>query len=1225
MHIRKLDLQGFKSFPDRTSFHFAPGVSGVVGPNGCGKSNVVDAVKWCLGEQSAKSLRGRSMEDVIFAGSQARTAVGVAEVTLTFSSGDEPFPGEYARCEELQITRRLFRDGASEYLINQGRVRLKDIQDVFRDTGAGNRLYSFIEQGRIGEIVKAKPEQRRTLIEEAAGISGYKARKREAESRLDGTNRNLERATDLVEDLTGRLRSLKRQVAKATRYRRYRTEVRQGEIFLGLARFSGLVGDRRALAERLRTATAEETAHQRELQRLEQGISQERAEVSVLDEGVGRLRDRLAELEATRREQESARIYQGRESEQLQARIQRLEATRTQAQADHTIAAERREEAEAERSGVEAIAASSQTTAEEAAQQSQAAELALNDSRREIEAGKARVLELVHRIARDKAAHDAARQRKDDLSARRKDLVFRIEVVACSVQDSQAEVATAEATAQAVRGQLEQAETAMSIAQSEQDAAGTTKAAATQAVEAARIDHQAADRAADRCQTRLELLQGLQHAHEGVEDTVRRALQVPGVMGTLADHLDVPADMEELVATVLGAELEHVLVPDAKTALAVASATGARVGMLLVPECKPQGAGLAGVIPGSDVGQRALVKLVGQCIEVADLQTALKRHARDGGAYVVRRTEALPPILLTQRGEIHIGPVTSGGTSVLQRRREIADLAASLPGLQAGTAAALQVQSVAETAAKDARARWDAAQTVVTEARSALGELQISHQAAAARLRQLSDDQERHQERLTALEAERDGLSADLDQLANSSTDIGTNLESAMAEQEQQETMLQSLQVAAGEDERRFRDARQVAIVAATELAGVQERLQGLRRIEDTAQQAELGASRQVDSCSRDIEAAHARIGSLATDDQRLNQALQEIGEEQGALRTRIEEEKAQVQALRDGLKEAEAAIGGLRDAREQATANCTDLAHQIDQVKAEIIRIREQLDERYQVSVAALLDRLDRNGQLVIEVPEEAIGPDIDPEADPELQATAAKLEVPEDLIITPAMLEQEALLTEWIERLQIARSRLERLGEVNLVAVQEYTEVKTRFDLLEAQRMDLEESVRAIRNSIAQLNRTCRERFRETFERVDVLFREGYPRLVGGGMARLVLTDQDDMLETGVDIEVQPPGKRLQNVSLLSGGEMAMAAISLIFALFRVKPSPFCLLDEVDAPLDEANGARFNGLLREMSALSQFIVITHNKKTMECVDTLYGVTMNNPGVSKLVTVKLD
>jgi chromosome segregation protein len=418
-------------------------------------------------------------------------------------------------------------------------------------------------------------------------------------------------------------------------------------------------------------------------------------------------------------------------------------------------------------------------------------------------------------------------------------------------------------------------------------------------------------------------------------------------------------------------------------------------------------------------------------------------------------------------------------------------------------------------------------------------------------------------------------------------------------------------------------DARQVAIVAATELAGIQERLRGLSRIADAARHTEDGARRQVEACSLDIKTAHERIGSLATDDVRLNKVLQEIGEEQGELRIRIDAEKIQVKQIQDGLREAEDSIRAQRDAREAATAQRTGLEHQIEQVKAEILRIREQLDERYQVTVAGLSDRLERNGQLVIEVPEEAIGPDLG--ADVEGQAAAVKQEVLEDLVITAEMLEQEDLLSEWIERLQVARSRLERLGEVNLVAVDEYLEVKERFDQLEAQRMDLEESVRAIRNSIAQLNRTCRERFRETFERVDVLFREGYPKLVGGGMARLVLTDQDDMLETGVDIEVQPPGKRLQNVSLLSGGEMAMAAISLIFALFKVKPSPFCLLDEVDAPLDEANGARFNGLLREMAALSQFIVITHNKKTMECVDTLYGVTMNKPGVSQLVTVKLD
>ena len=1225
MHIRKLDLQGFKSFPDRTSFHFAPGVSGVVGPNGCGKSNVVDAVKWCLGEQSAKSLRGKCMEDVIFAGSESRTAVGAAEVTLTFASGDEPFPGEYARCEELQITRRLFRDGTSEYLINQHRVRLKDIQDVFRDTGAGNRLYSFIEQGRIGEIVKARPEQRRSLIEEAAGISGYKARKREAESRLDGTLHNLERATDLVDDLTGRLRSLRRQVARATRYRRFRTEVRQGEIFLGLARFSGLVGDRRALVERVREAQAEETAQHRELQRQEEGISQEREALSLMGEGVGRLRDRLGELEATRREQESARIYQGRESEQLQKRIERLEVTRVQAEADHGVAGERRAEAEAERAEVEAVAATSQSQADQDQRVAREAEEALHARRERIEEGKAKVLDLVRQIAREKSAQEAARIRADDLGTRHKDLIFRIEVARGKQEDHHRSAGTATAADEAAQAAVDEAEELAAAALDAQSASDTARTTASSALQDAQDVRQEADRQVDRARTRLELLQGLQQAHDGVQATVRKALEVTGVMGTLADHLDVPADMEELVATALGGELEHVLVPDAKTALKVAAATGARVGMLLVPDGVVAGEGLAGTIPGTAVGRRALDKLVGRCTEVQDLEAALARHAADGGAYVVRRTDALPPILVTTRGEIHIGPATSGGTSVLQRRREIADLASVLPGLVGAADGSALDLGMAQEAVRKTEGAWEVAQAALANARAAMGEARFARRSTEAQLHHVNAEHRRQQDRLDALKAQRDTLSEDLERLASSATDLGGSIDQAIEAQMEVETALQALQVALLEDETRFRDARQVAIVAATELAGVQERLRGLTRIEDAARQAEEGASRQVQSCTRDIEAARARILSLATDDQRLNQTLQQIGEEQAALRTRMEEEREQVRRVREGLAEAEESIRTLRDARESATATRTEIEHRIDQVKADIVHIRAQLDERYQVSVAALLDRLERNGQIVVEVPEEAIGPHLDPEADPELQASAARVEVPQDLVITPPMLEQEPLLAQWIERLQHARSRLERLGEVNLVAVQEYTEVKERFDQLEAQRTDLEESVRAIRNSIAKLNRTCRERFRETFERVDALFQEGYPRLVGGGKARLVLTDQDDMLETGVDIEVQPPGKRLQNVSLLSGGEMAMAAIALIFALFRVKPSPFCLLDEVDAPLDEANGARFNGLLREMARVSQFIVITHNKKTMECVDTLYGVTMNNPGVSQLVSVKLD
>ena len=364
-------------------------------------------------------------------------------------------------------------------------------------------------------------------------------------------------------------------------------------------------------------------------------------------------------------------------------------------------------------------------------------------------------------------------------------------------------------------------------------------------------------------------------------------------------------------------------------------------------------------------------------------------------------------------------------------------------------------------------------------------------------------------------------------------------------------------------------------------------------------------------------------MAALVTDDKRLVETLGSINEQQAGLRNRIEEGKKQVAEAREMLRTAEESVRGLREAREAATSERMELERTVDQVRVEISQIRSQLDERYTVSVTGMLDRLERNGQVIVEVPDEARMVVLDTED--EAGMTAASSDDLDDLCITPSMLDNADLIASWVSRLTGAKRKLDGLGEVNLVAVKEYAEVKSRFDTLEAQRADLEESVRSIRNTIGHLNRTCRERFRETFERVNTLFKDGYPKLVGGGRARLVLTDEDDMLETGVDIEVQPPGKRLQNLALLSGGEMAMTAIALIFALFQVKPSPFCLLDEVDAPLDEANGARFNNLLREMATLSQFIVVTHNKKTMECVDTLYGVTMPNAGVSQLVSVKLD
>ena len=1221
MHIRKLELQGFKSFPNRTSFHFGPGVSGVVGPNGCGKSNVVDAVKWCLGEQSAKSLRGRSMDDIIFAGSESRNAMGVAEVSLTFEAGDEPFAGEFARCEEIQITRRLFRDGNSEYLINQSRCRLKDIQDIFRDTGASNRLYSFIEQGRIGEIVKAKPEQRRSLIEEAAGISRYKAKKHETEQRLEATNRNLERASDVVEDLAGRMRSLKRQVNKATRYRRLRTEVKQGEVYLGLARYSGLAGDRRVVADRLRVTTQVEETKRRELERHEEEIGTYRQGVEVMETALGALRDELAELEATRRERESARMYQGRESSQLAEQIERLSRAKEQGERELQLSKERRVAAQAEVDTVSASADVVRSSVVEATAVADDADRAVHERRARIEAAKAEVLELIRSLARDRASKEASKLRREDLQGRIADLGFRIQVAKDNLGDQDAHLAQAQAndaeTGRALETAQAQAEAASAAVVAERAALDRTRAERRQA-ETSRME---VERRAGQTRARLESLESLAAAHDGVEEHAKKALAVDGVMGTLADHLDVPEALEDLVATAVGDELEYVLVPDAETAVRVASATNGRLNMLIVNgETQPSGALAA--IGGSDAAGSALAQIIGSAAQAASLEEALAGHAESGGAYLVESGPNGLPVVVTPRGEVRVGPAKTRATMVLQRRREMAALAGLLPDLEVEERTAIEHLEAAQVAQDAAQLAVDNAQGMENATKQDVAERLVAKRAASAELERLEKAQRERQEAMGSLEAERASLDELLARLTTEQQGLSGAIEAAAAEQSACEERLHADQAALGDEEAAAKDARQIAVVQRTELSGIEQRVHGLMQVVNAAQQAEDSAARQVTSCTTDIEAAQRRISDLSTEDQKLTETLAQITEDQAALRAKIEAAKQKIADARSGLKGAEDAIRGLRDAREAATTERTDLERQLEQIKMGISQIRGQLDERYQVSVTALLDRLERNGQVVVEVPAEAREVVEDGASDDDLPPMDDGLE---DLCIKPRMLEDAELVSAWVERLTEAKRKLERVGEVNLMAVQEYQEVKSRHDTIDAQRADLEESVRAIRNTIAQLNRTCRERFRETFDRVNVLFKDGYPKLVGGGRAQLVLTDEEDMLETGVDIEVQPPGKRLQNLALLSGGEMAMTAIALIFALFQVKPSPFCLLDEVDAPLDEANGARFNNLLREMAKLSQFIVITHNKKTMECVDTLYGVTMPNAGVSQLVSVKLD
>ena len=1217
MHIRKLELHGFKSFPNRTSFHFGRGISGVVGPNGCGKSNIVDAVKWCLGEQRPKSLRGQSMADVIFAGSEGRNPMGSAEVTLHFDADDEPFPGEWAHHSELSITRRLFRNGNSEYLINHQKCRLRDIQELFMDSGAANRLYSFIEQGRIGEIVNARPEQRRTLIEEAAGISRYKAKRKEAEGRLTDTTDNLERVADSTGQMASQMRRLERQVSKAMRYRRLKSFARQAEIFLSLSRYAGLTADRRALTEQLQRANQDEEGLVRDVQRRDEGLRAGREQVDVLDTAVAQLRDELAELEASRREQESARQYQAKEKSDLEQRRGELSAQVEEADQNRQAAEDRLAGAAQDRQVAEERVAAIEKGLEGSRAAVRDAEATVRARRDGIERRKQAVMERVRALARSQAELEGAQQRIQELGERGARLRAAqgvagrdLSVLDEQVQGVAAEVDQAAGALEAARGVARDQQAALRQAEKDRHAAEQAQRAAAKAF-------QAAERDENRLKTRLEGLQAMQDEHTGVEDAVREALAVDGVIGTLAEHLQVPADLDAPVVAALGESLDAVLVPDAVVAAAVAARVDGRVRVLVVSGESGPLAGPLASISGDAGAVGAVARLLGPCGAAEDVASALAHHAATGESCLVRGAAAF----VARSGELLLGRPGTAGSAALARQRDMDAIAVQLEDLIQKTSATADAAEAATSARDAADAALEAARGTAGAARDATLHAELTQTDARRRHADRVREREREGARATQVAKELGSVDTSKVQAESSVAALKQRIRAAGDEQSTIESELQIEQQTLSVELGALNRARDGLNARASEAAALRERLVGLRRTETEVLSARDGASKQAERARREGDAASTRIHELTADDTRLSTTLggltERITHVGGTLDARREEARAERASLRAG----EEALAKLRERREGATRHRGDLERRLHDVKTEVGLIRDDLQERFELSVSGMLDRLDRVGHVVVEVDPAARREDLPEAARPD-EADARMLV---DLRITPDQIDEPDVVETWKAELQSARDALARLGEVNLVAMVEYEEVAARFNELDAQRADLEESVASIRKTIARLNRISRERFRDTFDRVDASFREIYPRLVGGGQARLELTDEEDMLETGVDISVQPPGKRLQNLSLLSGGETAMVAIALIFSLFRVKPSPFCLLDEVDAPLDEGNGARFNLMLGEMAALSQFIVVTHNKKTMEAADTLYGVTMDTPGVSRLVSVQLD
>jgi len=1187
LRIRQLELVGFKSFRDRVVLRFDAGITGVVGPNGCGKSNVVDAIRWVLGEQSAKRLRGQGMEDVVFGGNDRHAPLGMAQVSIVFECDGLPVdqyallqeaghPIAHAGPADIMVTRRYYRSGESEYLLNGVPCRLRDITELFLGTGVGSKAYAIIEQGRVEQLVGAKPEELRLFIEEAAGTTLYRSRRQVAERKMERTQENLERVRDILREVDRQLGGLRRQAKRAEQYRAVQTEIAAVDL---------------ALSRRRRARLAQDLARL-ERDRADTGASQATLE-DVLASGE---RDRRAARHAETAAQEQAQAAQATAFEARAAfdecrhAVARLEARAAELATQDAATARDLEEAReagaragTERTSVEATLATLTTRIAEAEAAlvhredgAATAAAALAATTRALEEAKIAVVDALAAETRVRNAQAALAARRAEDDERRTRLVTQADGLATRQHGVEERARAAERSVVALQGELEKL-------------AGAKRA---RAEELRRLLEERASwestldgmkEALARVRSRRDSLRQLEDSHARYGEGVRAVLAASAqedALRLVAEVLDIPAEHERAVAAALGEQLQAIVTRDhevARDAVQALRRAGAGRATCIPRQPRPAAIGaippqarrlldLLKIRPGyEDVAEALLANVV----VVPDLDVALRVWRANGGAWT----------LVTPHGETidPTGAVTGGSEraeeTLLAERRELRalDEEVDLRARDLTTARGRQ-----EELAKAVAAHEDGLRELDAE----LARITVAVVAGEKDVERAGQEYRDLEEQLRGVRAEIEMIDARLRDLSDEETRGAGDLRATEESRRLHERELAAVDARRTEREREVAqlhesvtEARIALAEERTRAAALESLIARLRQTDDEARRraATLEARRAADAQA--LADTHAAAGARA----RELAGHQTTADKRAA---EVTEATAGVATARAASAAAEHVVADAHTALEELRARVSALSLEAAERRLAIEHLEATLRERYG---AVLAD-----------------------------DATTAESVIDDS---------QDAVQEERLGRL---RERLAAMGEVNVAALSEVAELEERQRFLDTQRADLERALDDLRKTIARLNRTSRTRFRETFDRVDAMFREVFPKLFQGGKAHLRLTEEEHVLESGVEIVVQPPGKRIGPLDLLSGGEKALTAVSLIFALFLTKPSPFCVLDEVDAPLDDANIGRFNAIVREMSARSQFILITHNKRTMEVAQTLYGITMEEPGVSRTVSVRL-
>ncbi len=1178
MRLESIILHGFKSFGERTEIAVQPGITAVVGPNGCGKSNLSDGVRWALGEQSAKLLRGQRMEDLIFHGSASHKPVGLAEVELTFSNdGALSVPWS-----EISVARRLYRTGESEYLLNKTVTRLRDILDLFAGTGANPRAYSVMDQDKLNHVLTAKPHERRVFIEEAAGIARYKQQRNETQGKLDAARQNLLRVKDVMDEVKRQLGSLERQAKKAQQYKALADERRGLRLALVAADHAALVSEGGRLEGELAGRREREQEQRGALSRLVAREATEREALQASDYRLTDLRQALQKVQAElerlleRREQMGVQLREAddeavRLDEEIRATTERLTATVGEREATRAGLAE-----------AERLVAARQQAAAGLTAQLEGHRGQLAEDRDRLEALR---LEQI-RIAAERS--DLTRS-AGELRERGSQLTRRAERLAAELAEAETEsarLAGARVVLETARHRTlaELASLATERERLAADLAGREQAL----VEAeARLGEARVTLAART--SAMEALRELERAREGYGSGVRAVFgegegpRVAGVVGTVADLLEVPPELERAVEAVLSERLEWIVVErfdHARAAVAYLRAQHAGAATFLPLEHLPspnghgaEGNGVRWV--ARQVGAFApnlLHYLLGDVAVVADLDEAEALWRRNGtvATYVTPQGEVLgrPGRL---RGGAGTGTVER---SLLARKRQLRELEDEARRLAAETEAAQATVAALGADVATLRGR-------ITGCDQNLGARQAERLASDKDLEQLIREHERIHRHAETVGLEAGQVAAEAEETAALLARLEQRLATARDAEGAQEATMASVRDAIDAAQRRETELGAGVTAARVEVASISERVEALGRELGRIDQLEVELTERLAQARARLDQLVERRAWLGEERERTDAAAREVAQE----RDRVERE------VQLAAEQHEQLLGGMRA-----------VEHEARSLEAELARLVGAIHE---IELKATERRV-RREELVQEafrsygVDEAALQAQHDPSRDPaELGRRAAELE-----------------------------ERLAAIGPVNLVADEEYRELDERLTFLRTQHDDLVGSIKDLDKALRGMTRTAQERFTHAFHEINREFGRLFERLFEGGRAELRLVEaaeEGDPLDTGVELMAQPRGKRLQSVTLLSGGERALTGLALLFAIFYYRPSPFCVLDEVDAPLDDANIHRFLRVLQELTGQTQFLVITHNRRTMEAADILYGVTMEEPGLSKLVSVKLQ